>query len=345
MRTIQPIGAGSVLFAQAFDNPGLLRRIRQLRRNPLAGYAIALAAVVIATLVRLAVGDLVSATAPFVTYFLAILFAALACGLWPGMAAVLLSIVAAWFLFVPPAFSPAVDADGLWSLLIFTLVASINVALTSGLIAALLIEDDRHKFLIQELRHRSQNLFAVIQAIVSRSFVEGQTLSQAKQALNGRLAALARAHAMLADRAWVGAPLKKILEEELTGFVQQVSVAGCDLVINTTAAQNFALIVHELATNAAKHGALSATEGRVRISGSVEGCDGKQQFRFLWSESGGPPATPPARQGFGSAILFNMARSFGQNVEASYRPEGLTYELVVLLSAIAPPSNQNAVAT
>jgi two-component sensor histidine kinase len=328
-----------VLFAHYFDNPGLLRRIRRLRKNPLAGYAIALAAVAIATLVRLAVGGLVSATVPFATHFLAIVFVALACGFWPGMAAVLLSVVAGWFLFLTPAFSFALDANEAWALLLFVLAASINVALTSGLIAALLIEDDRQKFLIQELRHRSQNLFAVIQTIVSRSFVEGQTLSQTKQALDGRLGALARTHAMLADRAWVGAPLKDIVQEELNGFAQQISVTGCDLVINTTAAQSFAMIVHELATNATKHGALSSADGRIRISGSIEGVDGKEQFRFVWSESGGPPAAPPTRRGFGSAILFNMAKSFGQNVEALYRPEGLTYELMVLLSAIAPPSS------
>jgi two-component sensor histidine kinase len=99
------------------------------------------------------------------------------------------------------------------------------------------------------------------------------------------------------------------------------------------------MIVHELATNATKHGALSSTEGRIRISGSIEGVDGKKQFRFVWSESGGTPAAPPERRGFGSAILFNMAKSFSQNVEALYRPEGLTYELMVLLSAIAPPTS------
>lgn len=278
-----------------------------------------------------------STTVPFVTYFLAIIFMALVCGFWPGMAAVVLSVLGGWFLFLPPAFSFVLRAEDVWAVAVFALVASITVALTSGLVAALLIEDDRQKFLIQELRHRSQNLFAVIQTIVSRSFVEGQTLAQAKHTLDGRLAALARTHAMLADRAWVGAPLQDIVQEELTGFVQQVTVTGCDLVINTTAAQNFALIVHELATNAAKHGALSAAEGLIKISGSIETVDGHEQFRFVWRESGGPPAAAPARRGFGSAILFNMAKSFGQSVEAFYRPEGLTYELLVLLSAIAPP--------
>ena len=190
-----------MLFGRTFDNPALLGRIRRLRKNPVAGYAVALGAVTIATLVRWAVTQLVSATAPFVTYFLAIIFVALACGFWPGMVAVLLSVLAGAVLFLPPAFSFAVDPAEVWALLLFAVVASINVALTSELIAGLLIEDERQKFLIQELRHRSQNLFAIIQTIVSRSFVAGQTSSQAKEALEGRLAALARTHAMLADTA------------------------------------------------------------------------------------------------------------------------------------------------
>ena len=191
----------------------------------------------------------------------------------------------------------------MWALLLFAVVASINVALTSGLIAGLLIEDERQKFLIQELRHRSQNLFAIIQTIVSRSFVAGQTSSQAKEALEGRLAALARTHAMLADTAWVGASLKEIVAEEVTGFIHQVSVSGCDLVVNTPTAQNFALIVHELATNAVKYGALSSPEGRIRIDGSIEGVAGKGQFRFVWRELGGPLVIAPTRKGFGTEIL------------------------------------------
>ena len=326
-----------MLFARVFDNPTLLGRIRRLRKNPLAGYAVAVAAVAVATLLRLAVGGLVSAWVPFATYFLAIIFVALACGFWPGMVAVFLSVVAGWFLFLTPSFSFALDAEAAWALLLFILIASINVALTSGLIAGLLVEDERQKFLIQELRHRSQNLFAVIQTIVSRTFVEGQTLPQVKEALNGRLMALARTHAILADRGWVGASLRDIVTEELGGFVQQVSVTGCDIIVNTPAAQNFALIVHELGTNAVKYGALSAPDGRIRIDGSIEGVDEKGQFRFVWRETEGPPVTPPTRKGFGTAILDQLAKSFGLKVEATYRPEGLIYELVVSLNVIGTP--------
>jgi PAS domain S-box-containing protein len=114
------------------------------------------------------------------------------------------------------------------------------------------------QFLIRELRHRSANLFAVIQSIVSRSLVEPYSLAQGKEVLSGRLHALAGAHSMLAQAAWTGAPPTAILKQELSGFSDQLSISGCDLIVNTPAAQQFSLMAHELAPNATKYGALSA---------------------------------------------------------------------------------------
>jgi two-component sensor histidine kinase len=150
--------------------------------------------------------------------------------------------------------------------------------------------------------------------------------------------ALAHTHTMLANNAWVGAPLNEIVSQELNGFESQVSVRGCNIVVSTPAAQNFALIVHELRTNAVKYGALSSPSGRVTIDGLIEGINGKRQFRFRWNESGGPPAIEPTRKGFGSAVLLETAKRFGKAAAAVYRPEGLTYEFRVLLSAIQPSS-------
>ena len=150
--------------------------------------------------------------------------------------------------------------------------------------------------------------------------------------------ALAHAHAMLANNAWVGAPLDEIVSEELNGFEGQVGVSGCNIVVNTPAAQNFALIVHELKTNAVKYGSLSSPSGHVTIDGLIEGADGKGQFRFSWNESGGPPVIEPMHKGFGSAVLLEAAKRFGQAAAAVYRPEGLTYEFRVLLSEIQPSS-------
>jgi two-component sensor histidine kinase len=329
-----------MLFAHTFDRPNLLARIRQFRKSPVRVYGAALGIVAAATLLRLALHQELSTTAPFTTYSLATLCMALAGGFWPGLVTLAASLVAGSILFLPPAFSLALADGAGWTLSMFALFGSINVVLVSGLIAAILLHDEHQQFLFGELRHRSRNLFAVVQGIVSRTLLESKTLAEAKQALDMRLGSLARTHAMLADNCWMGAPLDQIVSEELRSFASQASCVGCGVILNTPAAQSFALIIHELATNAVKHGALSRPGGRVSIQGEV--CEGNTMFRFIWAETGGPAVQRPHRVGFGSSILSGMASRFARDVEVTYRPEGLTYELVVSIGSIqAPPRNQS----
>jgi len=193
---------------------------------------------------------------------------------------------------------------------------------------------DRQQFLVRELNHRSQNLFAVIQSIASRSLSEGHTFGEAKAVFEGRLHALARAHKMLADAAWEGAPLANIVYHELDAFAKHLSVTGCDLFVNTPAAQQFALIIHELATNAVKYGALSAPEGRVFIEGKIEHVNGEHVFSMLWKERGGPLVHRPKHKGFGSIILIDGARQFGRHATLSFKREGVCYEFRLPLSTI-----------
>ena len=250
------------------------------------------------------------------------------------MAALVLSAVTGWFLFLPPTFSFTLGEREAWTLILFSAIGAINVALVSGLIGGLLIHAERQRFLIRELHHRSQNLFAVIQTIASRSLVEGQTISGAKDMLTGRLAALARVHSTLANGSWEGAPLKQLVVQELAPFEKQISVTSCETVVNTPTAQTFGLILHELATNAAKYGALCGPEGRVAIECRIEGANGQNQFHFSWRELGGPPVAQPTRKGFGSAMLFDAAKRSGHTVQARYEPEGLIYELQSHLNTI-----------
>ena len=202
---------------------------------------------------------------------------------------------------------------------------------------------ERQQFLVRELEHRSANLFSVIQSIAGRTFGEKHTLAESKKIFEGRLMALSRAHNMLAKAAWTGAPLAEIIKKELEAFADYISVSGCDLLVNTLAAQQFALIVHELATNASKYGALSATRGKVAIEGKIERVNGEQIFAMAWRESGGPRVRKPRRRGFGSTILVEGARSFGRHADLRFEPHGLSYELQFPLSVIQaqqspPPS-------
>jgi two-component sensor histidine kinase len=327
-----------VLLGKVFGNYDLLAWLRRLRQRRLEAYGVALLVVALATLLRMLLWGVVLEAGPFTTYSLAIIITALVCGFWPGMMATLLSVLIGSYLFLPPAFSFALfSTKEAWTVAMFAVVASINVALVSGLVAALLRHDDRQLLLFRELQHRSQNLFAVIEAIASRTLTEGQTIANAKEVFAGRLHVLARTHSMLANNAFLGAPLKEIVAQELTSFADQVTVTGCDIAVNTRAAENFALIIHELVTNAVKYGALSTRQGRVVIQCSIDGANGSGQFRFDWRESGGPPVSPPARRGFGSTILFEAARQFSQDVQAKFSPEGFTYQLRLLLAEIEAP--------
>jgi PAS domain S-box-containing protein len=193
--------------------------------------------------------------------------------------------------------------------------------------------EEHQRLVIGELEHRTRNLFAVIQAVVANTFKGAKTVAEAGYVLNGRVKALSQAYALLADAAWEGASLAKILIGQVLLDSKYVTVDGCEITVTPRAAQQFAMIVHELATNALKYGALSVPDGRVAISGKTERDKGAESFVFSWKETGGPRVSQPTKRGFGSAILLEGAEQFG-NVTMNYLPEGLIYQLQLDLKAI-----------
>ncbi len=201
---------------------------------------------------------------------------------------------------------------------------------------------DRQQFLIRELQHRTANLFAVVQFIANRSLTEGQSILEAKKVFADRLEALARSHRMLVDAAWQGASIAAILEGESAAFSQRLSFTGCDVSVNASAAQQFALIIHELMTNAVKHGALSVPTGRVAVDCAIDQSGVERWFWFRWKETGGPKVSAPRREGFGYAVLLVSAKLFGERVALNYEPDGVRYELVTRLGAIEATASQGA---
>ena len=193
---------------------------------------------------------------------------------------------------------------------------------------------ERQRILVGEVRHRAQNLLSVVHAIVRRTLPDP---TPEKAVLLGRLEALARVNAMIADGKWQGASLPEIIERELQVFSARTTVTGCDIVVSPMVAQCFALILHELATNAAKYGALSGPQGQVEIKGAIERIEDKEVFAFQWIETGGPKVTVPTRKGFGTSVLADVARQFCQDVTVQYDPAGLVYSLRAQVSAIAAP--------
>ena len=118
-----------------------------------------------------------------------------------------------------------------------------------------------------------------------------------------------------------------------------MKAAGPVLMLNSRVAQTFALLVHELATNATKYGALSRPEGQVSIRWSIEDAGAEARFKFHWQERDGPPVTPPVRRGFGCTMLEKAAaQDFGAHPKINFAPTGLTYEIDAPLSVVATDS-------
>lgn len=200
------------------------------------------------------------------------------------------------------------------------------------------VDQERQKLLTQEVQHRTKNLFAVVHSVVARSFAGKRTVEEARSAVLTRLHALANAHVMLIEKDWRGVDISEVVRSELTPYADRVTIDGPSLVLAAKAAQNFALALHELATNAAKYGALSNATGRVHISWSLD--KPNRAFAFRWQERGGPPVVAPERKGFGSAVLEQvMAEHFDEPAQIDFAPEGMCYQLNGSLDAIAPDAS------
>jgi PAS domain S-box-containing protein len=185
----------------------------------------------------------------------------------------------------------------------------------------------RQELLAQELHHRTKNLFAVVNSVVARSFPGKQTVEEAEAAVMHRLHSLAQMHVMLLDKGWQGADLGEVVRAEMSPYGGRVAIDGPPLFLSAQAAQNFALALHELATNAAKYGALSDRAGQVLITWSISGSGRQRRFVFRWEERGGPAVSVPDRKGFGSAVLeYVMAEYFNVPPRIEFAPTGLTFE-------------------
>ncbi|HZT47703.1 MAG TPA: PAS domain S-box protein [Hyphomicrobiaceae bacterium] len=196
--------------------------------------------------------------------------------------------------------------------------------------------EERQELLTRELHHRTQNLFAVVQSVVARSFVGKRTVADAESTVMSRLRSLAQAHALLAEREWQCADLAELARIELRPYADRVTIDGPTVMLAPQAAQMFALALHELATNAVKYGALSNLAGRVRIEWSVIKPNGHRRLTFRWRETGDPPVAAPSEKGFGSAILERaMGEYFDAPPRIDFAEHGVGYELSGPLEAVS----------
>ncbi len=176
---------------------------------------------------------------------------------------------------------------------------------------------------IDELNHRVKNTLAIVQSIATQTLRQTVEPHAFKAAFTGRLDALARAHSTLTNALWEGVDLPELVKVALTPFETtkgQITLDGPSIVIKPNGAVTLSLVLHELATNAAKYGALSTPSGRVSITWSMDG----SSILLRWSERHGPHVGEPARKGFGSRLITASAAQLGGTAEVSFLREGVS---------------------
>ena len=178
----------------------------------------------------------------------------------------------------------------------------------------------RQTLLVRELQHRTKNILAVVQSIVLNTLARGSSIDAARESIVGRLQAISRAQEFVAAGKSGGAPLRELVEGQLATFAARAKIDGPPVYAGAPFAQMFALVIHELATNAAKYGSLSQPRGHVVITWAVQDGPSEPQLVFSWVERDGPPVAAPTHQGFGSRLDLGGAR---RNTPHRLRQPGL----------------------
>ena len=195
--------------------------------------------------------------------------------------------------------------------------------------------EERQTLLVRELQHRIKNILAVVQSIVLNTLARGSSVDVAREAIVGRLQAIARAQEFVAAGKSGGAPLLELVEGQLATFAARAKISGPPVYAGAPFAQMFALVVHELATNAAKYGSLSQPSGHVVISWEVRDDPSGPLLAFSWVERGGPPVAAPTHQGFGSRLI---SAALPGTPRIAYGSQGFEYTVDVPLSDVTRAS-------
>ena len=258
------------------------------------------------------------------------LFVSLVGGAGPGAFAAALGGAFVWWAFVPPQFAfLSKDPNQLESALIY-LCASLLIVWGADryrkLTKQLEDEENFRKLAVEELGHRLKNKIATIQSIIRYQLRDDPP---SRDAIIGRLTALSATDDLILAAQGRGAQLRDILTAELDPYeTSRIAMEGPAAFLGPKLALTMAMLLHELATNSAKYGALSSPSGKLSVHWSLSGA----RLDLEWRESGGPVVDLPARRGFGMRLLASALDQFGGAVTTSFEPTGFVGKLTAMIS-------------
>jgi two-component sensor histidine kinase len=211
---------------------------------------------------------------------------------------------------------------------------SIGLAFAVRMATAIARGEMLHDLLIEELNHRVKNTLAILQAIAAQTFRSATRLEREK--FEGRLGALAEAHNLLSQEKWQGSELSEVVARVLQPYVlnnpDRIKKFGPKVPLSPRLAVVLSMIVHEIATNAAKYGALSNDSGHVVLDWEKVEEAGARKLRLIWTEVGGPPVVAPVQRGFGSRLIERSARDqLGGEATVDFLPRGVVYTVLCAL--------------
>jgi two-component sensor histidine kinase len=301
----------------------------QFKPGSTEAYAFAGLCLALATLVRWAIGLITEDGFVFASYYPAVLFTTYVGGAWVGVPTALLGALIGWWAFIPPHFSftPLTLATG--SKLLAFLFASALIIWGADryrrLLKRLEDEEELRKLAVGELAHRLKNKIATIQSVISLKLRDHP---ESRNAILNLLNSLSATDDLIMAAQGKGANFSDILNAECGPYeISRISMQGPNVFLPPDAAMMIALVVHELATNSAKYGALGSEVGRLEICWSLS--DGR--LTIDWRETDGPAPAPLTHHGFGTKLLSQALKQFGGIIQSQFAPAGLICKISLAL--------------
>lgn len=192
--------------------------------------------------------------------------------------------------------------------------------------------EERQRLLLRELNHRVKNTLATVQALATQTVRHAREPVEFLDAFSGRLRALGAAHSLLSDHEWRGIALSELVRLEVLPYDEadnpRIDISGEHVLLSPDQALGLGLILHELASNALKHGSLSSPSGVVELEWKVEGVRRARRLVLSWTERGGPAVEPPSRYGFGSILIRrSLSKVLASEVRHEFQPDGVRAEI------------------